>query len=54
MYERKIAPTLGSGLDLLREVLGGKQKMSLLYFVAQGLAAPANCTASCPAPSAAC
>ena len=42
MYARKITPTLDCGLDLLREVLGGKWKMSLLYFVAQGLRRPSQ------------
>lgn len=42
MYARKITPTLDCGLDLLREVLGGKWKMSLLYFVARGLRRPSQ------------
>lgn len=42
MYERKIPLNLDCGLDLLREVLGGKWKMSLLYFVAQGLRRPSQ------------
>ena len=42
MYERKIALKLDCGLDLLREVLSGKWKMSLLYFVAQGLRRPSQ------------
>jgi DNA-binding HxlR family transcriptional regulator len=42
MYERKIPLTLDCGLDLLREVLGGKWKMSLLYFIAQDLRRPSQ------------
>jgi DNA-binding HxlR family transcriptional regulator len=42
MYERKIPLTLDCGLDLLREVLGGKWKISLLYFVGQGLRRPSQ------------
>ncbi|WP_246010521.1 winged helix-turn-helix transcriptional regulator [Hymenobacter perfusus] len=42
MYEHKIVPNLDRGLDLLREVLGGKWKMGLLYFVTQGLRRPSQ------------
>lgn len=42
MYERKIPITLDCGLDLLREVTAGKWKISLLYFVGQGLHRPSQ------------
>ena len=36
MYERKIAPNLNCGLDLIGEVLYGKWKIRLLWFINQG------------------
>jgi DNA-binding HxlR family transcriptional regulator len=42
MYERKIPLILDCGLDLLREVTAGKWKISLLYFIGQGLRRPSQ------------
>jgi DNA-binding HxlR family transcriptional regulator len=42
MYERKIPLVLDCGLDLLREVTAGKWKISLLYFIGQGLHRPSQ------------
>jgi DNA-binding HxlR family transcriptional regulator len=42
MYERKIPLVLDCGLDLLREVTAGKWKLSLLYFIGQGLHRPSQ------------
>ena len=42
MYERKIPVGLTCGLDLLREVTAGKWKISLLYFIGQGLHRPSQ------------
>ena len=39
-YERKIQPSLNCGLDLLGEVLYGKWKIRLLYFIHQGYQRP--------------
>ncbi|MGN7783860.1 winged helix-turn-helix transcriptional regulator [Niabella sp. 22666] len=36
MYERKIIPNLNCGLDLIGEVLYGKWKIRLLWFIHQG------------------
>lgn len=36
MYERKILPNLNCGLDLIGEVLYGKWKIRLLWFIDQG------------------
>ena len=36
MYKRKIPIELNCGLDLVREVLYGKWKIHLLYFISQG------------------
>jgi DNA-binding HxlR family transcriptional regulator len=36
MYERKIIPNLNCGLDLIGEVLYGKWKIRLLWFIDQG------------------
>ena len=36
MYQRKIPIELNCGLDLVREVLYGKWKIHLLYFISQG------------------
>lgn len=36
MYERKILPNLNCGLDLIGEVLYGKWKMRLLWFINEG------------------
>lgn len=42
MYERKIPIVFECGLDLLREVMAGKWKISLLYFIGQGLHRPSQ------------
>jgi DNA-binding HxlR family transcriptional regulator len=36
MYKRKIPIEINCGLDLVREVLYGKWKIHLLYFISQG------------------
>lgn len=36
MYERKTSPNLNCGLDLIGEVLYGKWKIRLLWFIDQG------------------
>src|SRR5215216_4085298 len=40
MYKRKIPIELNCGLDLVKEVLYGKWKIHLLYFISQGLKRP--------------
>lgn len=42
MHERKIPITLNCGLDLIREVLYGKWKISILYYIAQGIKRPSE------------
>jgi len=42
MYERKITPSLNCGLDLIAEVLYGKWKIRLLFFIAQGVIRPSD------------
>ncbi len=42
MYERKILPTLSCGLDLIGEVLYGKWKMRLLWFINEGHKRPSE------------
>ena len=42
MYERKIAPNLNCGLDLIGEVLYGKWKIRLLWFINQGHKRPSE------------
>jgi DNA-binding HxlR family transcriptional regulator len=42
MYERKIAPNLSCGLDLVGEVLYGKWKMRLLWFIHEGHRRPSE------------
>lgn len=42
MYERKIFPNLNCGLDLLGEVLYGKWKIRLLWFIHQGHQRPSE------------
>jgi len=41
-YEKKIPPSLNCGLDLLAEVLYGKWKIRLLYFIHQGHIRPSE------------
>lgn len=40
MYKRKIPITLNCGLDLIGEVLYGKWKIRLLYFISEGFVRP--------------
>ncbi len=40
MYQRKINVSLECGLHLFREVLNGKWKMNLLYFIDEGVKRP--------------
>lgn len=42
MYERKILPNLNCGLDLIGEVLYGKWKIRLLWFIHQGHQRPSQ------------
>lgn len=40
MYQRKIPIELNCGLDLVKEVLFGKWKIHLLFFISQGIKRP--------------
>ncbi|HEY9044722.1 MAG TPA: helix-turn-helix domain-containing protein [Ohtaekwangia sp.] len=40
MYTRKTPITLNCGLDLIREVLYGKWKISILYYISEGVKRP--------------
>ncbi len=42
MYERKIPPNLNCGLDLVAEVLYGKWKIRLLWFISEGCKRPSE------------
>ncbi len=42
MYERKIVPNLNCGLDLIGEVLYGKWKIRLLWFINEGFKRPSE------------
>ncbi|GGH17820.1 helix-turn-helix transcriptional regulator [Sphingobacterium alkalisoli] len=42
MYERKILPNLNCGLDLIGEVLYGKWKIRLLWFINEGFQRPSE------------
>ncbi|SHN42468.1 helix-turn-helix domain-containing protein [Chitinophaga sp. CF418] len=42
MYERKISPNLNCGLDLVAEVLYGKWKIRLLWFINEGYKRPSE------------
>lgn len=42
MYERKIIPSLNCGLDLIGEVLYGKWKVRLLWFIHEGHRRPSE------------
>ena len=42
MYERKTTPNLNCGLDLIGEVLYGKWKIRLLWFIDQGCQRPSE------------
>jgi DNA-binding HxlR family transcriptional regulator len=40
MYQRKIPIELNCGLDIVKEVLYGKWKIHLIYFISQGIKRP--------------
>ncbi|WP_449399217.1 winged helix-turn-helix transcriptional regulator [Chryseobacterium wanjuense] len=42
MYKRKIIPNLNCGLDLIGEILYGKWKIRLLWFIDQGYKRPSE------------
>lgn len=42
MYERKLLPNLNCGLDLIGEVLYGKWKIRLLWFINEGHQRPSE------------
>ncbi|WP_177733424.1 winged helix-turn-helix transcriptional regulator [Flavobacterium inviolabile] len=42
MYERKIIPNLNCGLDLIGEVLYGRWKIRLLWFINEGYLRPSE------------
>lgn len=42
VYERKIPPNLNCGLDLIAEVLYGKWKLRLLWFINEGYIRPSE------------
>jgi DNA-binding HxlR family transcriptional regulator len=42
MYRRKIPIELNCGLDLVREVIYGKWKIHLIYFISQGMKRPSD------------
>jgi DNA-binding HxlR family transcriptional regulator len=42
LYERKITPNLRCGLDLIGEVLYGKWKIRLLWFINEGFKRPSE------------
>lgn len=51
MYQRKIPITLECGLDLIGEVLYGKWKMRLLYFINDGHQRPSELQRKIPSAS---
>lgn len=51
MYERKIPLNLNCGLDLIGEVLYGKWKMRLLWFIDQGHKRPSELQRKIPGAS---
>jgi len=42
MYERKVMPNLNCGLDLIGEVLYGKWKIRLIWFINEGYKRPSE------------
>ena len=48
MYQKKIAQTLDCGVVLTKEVLHGKWKSTLLYFIARGVRRPSALQRSIP------
>ena len=51
MYERKIPPSLNCGLDLIGEVLYGKWKIRLLWFINEGYQRPSELQRKIPGAS---
>jgi DNA-binding HxlR family transcriptional regulator len=51
MYERKTLPDLNCGLDLIGEVLYGKWKMRLLWFINEGFLRPSQLQKKIPGAS---
>jgi DNA-binding HxlR family transcriptional regulator len=51
MYERKILPNLNCGLDLIGEVLYGKWKVRLLWFINEGHKRPSELQRKIPGAS---
>ena len=51
MYQRKIPVALNCGLDLIGEVLYGKWKMRLLYFISEGHKRPSELQRKIPGAS---
>lgn len=51
MYERKTLPELTCGLDLIGEVLYGKWKMRLLWFIHEGFQRPSELQRKIPGAS---
>lgn len=51
MYERKILPNLNCGLDLVGEVLFGKWKIRLLWFINEGYERPGELQRKIPGAS---
>lgn len=49
MYQRKIPIELNCGLDLVKEILFGKWKIHLLYFISQGIKRPGELQRKIPA-----
>jgi len=49
MYQRKIPIELNCGLDLIKEILFGKWKIHLLYFISQGIKRPGELQRKIPA-----
>jgi len=42
MYDRKIPISQDCGLDLIREVLYGKWKIHLIYYISKGIKRPSG------------
>ena len=51
MYKKKIPIELNCGLDLVKEVLYGKWKMHVLYFISQGCKRPGELQRKVPGAS---
>ena len=51
MYKRKIPVVLDCGLDLVAEVLYGKWKMKILYFISKGYRRPSEIQRKIPVAS---